>query len=493
MIRKKPIVLAALLLGSALILLLFAGASPLYPTNPWVDANCFHTVARGIVNGMVPYRDLMEQKGPLLYFLHVPAVWISPHGYFGVYLLEVLAMALFLYISWRTIALFVGEKWWPLLLVTAVLLVSSRAFVWGDCAEELSAPLLAWSLYDAMRYFSDPERRMTRGCLLRNGLFAGCLFWIKFSLLGLHFAWMAVIAIECVARERCIGNALRMCLLFLCGMALPAVPWLIYFGTKGALGELWQIYFVQNTTAYSAGRSAIVNAGVGLFGGSAVNPLFGIPVLGGCAYLILACRCEGGLWRRISLAAMLGCAALAIYSGGRQNGYYYYIFACFAPLGCVPFARGVEALRNRKGIRFARLAAGAAALCLCAAGALISHNLPVLGYPREELAQTQFAELMAETPDATLLNFGFLDGGFYLAADAQPVSRWFCRLLVSSGDCYAEQSELVERGAVDYVVTRDLLLEDLDLEALPYVQIAEQTERFNWKDAGSVYYLYRKS
>ena len=478
----------ALLLASALVLLLFAGASPLYPTNPWVDANCFHTVARGMANGMVPYRDLMEQKGPLLYLLHVPAVWISPHGFFGVYLLEVLAMALFLFASWRTVSLFIRKSWWPLLIAVAVLLVGSRAFVWGDSAEELCAPMLAWSLFEALRYFSDPERRMTNVCLLRNGLLAGCLFWIKFSLLGFHFAWMAAVAIECVVRRRGVGRAARMCLVFLLGMALPAVPWLIYFAVNGALGDLWQVYFVQNIFGYGRDGSRILNVCVGLFGGSVVNPLVGLPALGGVLYLLVERREGRKLSRKLFLALAMGCAALATYSGGRLNGYYYYIFACFVPLGCIPLARAAERLGARRG---RRLAVGAA-VCLCALSALFSDNLPRLGYPREALAQTRAAEIIAETDGATLLNFGFLDGGFYLAADVMPENRWFCQLLANREDCFDEQSGIVARGEVDYVITRDVRLEDYPLDASAYALVGEWEEAFNYKDLGKIYYLYRR-
>lgn len=249
-VQKKLGVALVMLLASALMLLVFSASSPLYPTNPWADANCFHTMARGIVNGLLPYRDLIEQKGPLLYFLHVPAVLIFPDGFFGVYLLEILALAAFMYISWRTVSLFVRERYWPLVILAGLIIVTSHAFAWGDSAEELCAPIFAWSVYDAMRYFSSSERRMTNACLLRNGLLAGCIMWVKFSLLGIHFAWMAIVAIEAVVREKRIGHAVRMCLVFLAGMALPAIPWLVLYGVNGALGDLWQVYFVQNVSGY---------------------------------------------------------------------------------------------------------------------------------------------------------------------------------------------------------------------------------------------------
>ena len=45
-------------------------SSPLYPINIWDDANCLPTVGRAMKKGGVVYRDIYEQKGPLLYALH---------------------------------------------------------------------------------------------------------------------------------------------------------------------------------------------------------------------------------------------------------------------------------------------------------------------------------------------------------------------------------------------------------------------------------------
>ena len=57
------------LLVSFAVLTVCSKNSFLYPMNDWVDVNCFFTVGRGITHGLVPYRDLYDQKGPLLYFV----------------------------------------------------------------------------------------------------------------------------------------------------------------------------------------------------------------------------------------------------------------------------------------------------------------------------------------------------------------------------------------------------------------------------------------
>ena len=97
------------LLVSAVLLALCSRSSPLYPMNDWVDANCFFTVGKAMFNGRVPYRDLYEQKGVLLYFLYGLGWLLSHRSFLGVYMIEVLHFALFLGLSRRMARLFVGE------------------------------------------------------------------------------------------------------------------------------------------------------------------------------------------------------------------------------------------------------------------------------------------------------------------------------------------------------------------------------------------------
>ncbi|MDR1691830.1 MAG: hypothetical protein LBR72_00575, partial [Oscillospiraceae bacterium] len=52
----------------AFLLLLFCTkSSPLFPVNDWYDANVYFTMGKGLFNGFVPYVDLIDNKGPLLY------------------------------------------------------------------------------------------------------------------------------------------------------------------------------------------------------------------------------------------------------------------------------------------------------------------------------------------------------------------------------------------------------------------------------------------
>ena len=67
--------------------------------------------------------------------------------------------------------------------------------------------------------------------------------------------------------------------------------------------------------------------------------------------------------------------------------------------------------------------------------------------------QYQVAEIIHETPDATLLNYGFMDAGFFTAAGIAPSEKFFHSSNVDMPEKREEQMRCIENGLVDYVVT----------------------------------------
>lgn len=359
--------------------------------------------------------------------------------------------------------------------------MSSCAFEYGDSAEELCTPLLAWSMYDALRCIREKER-MTARCLLRNGLLAGCVLWIKYSLLGLHFAWMAMFAIDCVIREKRLWPAVKMCLIFLGSMALTAIMRLCCFGANGALGDLFGVYFVQNFTEYKTSASLAATLVKGLGGAMLQNPLMFLLAVAGYVWALR----DGGVRERICLIAMFVCMSLMVYFGGRFYRYTCYAFAVFAPLGVVPLLRLLEKLCRR------RFAVGAFTACMLAVALISCSMLPEIGSDREDLVQMRFAREIGRTQNATLLNYGFLDGGLYLAADVQPSEAWFVRLNTSKEKAMAAQTQAVESGGVDYVVTKEKKLGDYEIDAGLYELVCEGRDEYSMQQDRATYYLYRR-
>ena len=142
-----------LIIAATLTITIVSTCSPLYPFNPWNDANCFFTVGRGIIHGRVPYRDLYEQKGPLLYFTYALAALINEKSFIGAWIAECVMASLFAIYSWKTAKLFTEPSKFALALMPVLLGVTytTRLFNFGGNAEELCIPLLTIALYFGLR------------------------------------------------------------------------------------------------------------------------------------------------------------------------------------------------------------------------------------------------------------------------------------------------------------------------------------------------------
>ena len=146
--RREWACALAVCLAMAAVMLLFASqSSPLYPINEWADANCLLTVGRVMRAGGVVYRDIYEQKGPLLYLIHALAACLSDTSFWGVYIMEALAMTVALYAAYRLMRLRAGMGFsLGAAAFFGAAFASCTAFIRGDSAEEFCLPLLTAAL-----------------------------------------------------------------------------------------------------------------------------------------------------------------------------------------------------------------------------------------------------------------------------------------------------------------------------------------------------------
>ena len=455
-------------LTATVALLICSMNSPLYPLNPWNDVNCYVTVASEMLRGGLPYRDLIEHKGPLMYALHALALWISPGNYHGIWMIEVALMTGVLICFYRIARLYAPKINVGWVAVAAAVICMSRSFRYGDSAEELCLLPMAWSLYMLLRSWRTGKPLTDRQYLF-NGVLAGCILWIKFNLLGFHLVWMGFQAIEALIRDRSLKRPIRMCLWFLGGMALTAVPWLIQYGAGGALDDLFRVYFKMNLFSYGPRRYNIfVYTALGLLRGMEDWRL-AVPLVIVSAVLVVAPRRCISVRERLFVACAAVIMAMSIYGMGIRFRYYYLPFALLLPFGAIA-VRGLEALTERF---FAGKRAGAAMNVAVSAALFVvsmatamklSLNTYWIGFPYEETAQGRAVALLEDEEEVTLLNAGALDGGFYFALDARPPIANFAMLNVDRETCLYAQLDCMAEGKVEYVLTTNTDLAELGLD-----------------------------
>lgn len=462
---------------AAAVLLLCSKSSPLFAFNDWMDANIFFTMGKSMFHGKVLYRDVFDHKGPVLYFLYGIG-WLMDHtGFTGVLVLEVLSYAVFLVTGLHTASLFAEKPLHPAwMLIPAAGIAASRAFSHGGSAEEFLLPFLAAALYGLLATLHRQEK-MSPPAVLVQGFLAGCALWLKYTVLGFYLVWVLLLAVVYL-RRRYYKDLARSCGVYLAGMALATLPWVVYFGVHGALNDWFTAYFYDNLFLYSGGG-----------GGWAAFPQHlwwavrdALPAAGLTLLFVLGAVISHRCGEATAICLLAAGLALTSLMGGYLV-YYGLVLSVFAPLGLVPLAR---LLQNRpiprswkRWFPWAGLA-GACAFCWW-----LSPNASLRGREAGSLPQLRFAQTITADPEASLLNYGTLDGGFYTSTGLLPPGRYFCVTNMPLEEQWNEQNRLLEDGAVTYVVA---LVDDLG-QRFPQYDCVDQAA-YDGGEGAVTWYLY---
>ena len=115
-----------------------------------------------------------------------------------------------------------------------------------------------------------------------------------------------------------------------------------------------------------------------------------------------------------------------------------------------------------------------------------TQNRYMMGLEKEELPQYQFQKIISQVENPTLLNYGFLDGGFYTACNILPHCKAFCTLNIPLEEMHEMQNDYVQNGLSDFIVVKDQKLDNAEY----YSCVAESQYR---DKEGSIhtYYLYQ--
>lgn len=477
--RKNLLVFLLLAVFSFVLLFVCTASSPRYSINPWNDANAFLTVGRSMASGLTIYKDIFEQKGPLLYLFHAVACLISDSSFLGVYIVQSVFFSATMFAAYKIASLYLKPAQSLISVVLfGFLTVNSGCYYYGDSAEEFCLPFLTVSIYYLCRFFVNTEQHEpNKAVFLLVGFFAGCVAMIKFSIIGFWFAWAAYILLFIWLGKKSFKKAFIGALLFLGGMAAAIVPWLVYFAVKGALYDFINTYFVLNITAYPKAESMnfiirllmpIHSLGENIM----ISPV--VCVLGFLGIILFSATnifAEKKFSCRASVPFVCCFGLYVIYFGIRYYNYYLIPLTTFTIFFFISVIKCSENLLRKK--------AATVSVILCVViiplAVIASNycNLSSRHAPRrgEETVQSEIADyIMSHNPNGKILNYSSLDIGIYLEAKQIPAFKHFEKqnlLYEKYPDNVDEQNRYIVEKLPCYVVISSK--SDTDLEKI-YIQ-----------------------
>ena len=230
---RKIFLHAALILLSVLFVYLLS-----HSTSPRFfflggDSAIFQVVGKYWAQGYLPYVDLFENKGALLFLIN--AIGYAIHPRTGIMLPQIILMYLSCLFLWRAIGLYSsgGTK----IFFFAMTILYFAGHYWeGNNAGEFTLPFLSVSTYFFLRYVTAEKICPPLYGFIYGFSFGGCvLLRASNAMPTCCYAFLTAIFLL-QARE--FKNLLQNFLSFCAGFAVIVMPFVIYFAAHGALYDM---------------------------------------------------------------------------------------------------------------------------------------------------------------------------------------------------------------------------------------------------------------
>lgn len=209
-----------------------------YPAG--TDSGNFLYIGRQLLDGNIPYRDVWDHKGPLLYFLNALGIVLGMGDRSGVLFLEfVMAFSAF------TIGFNVLRKIYGFIPAAAATLITVYCFVLicqCNCTEEYALIFQ----FTAFWLFCRAENASNRIHLnFISGMLCAGAFFLRPNLIGF---WLALGAcwILCRVMDRHLKRLFIDTFALFTGFALVCFISVIYFYFNNALDDMWDCVFRFN-------------------------------------------------------------------------------------------------------------------------------------------------------------------------------------------------------------------------------------------------------
>ena len=245
---------------------------------------------------------------------------------------------------------------------------------------------------------------------------------IKFNLLGFWFIFMAIIFISLITKKK-YKKSFISCLFFLVGMFIPIFCFAIYFYLNHGLEELIKTYILFNTSGY--GNTASITDKIEpilrmLFSQmSSKFIIFNLIYLGLFIFLSKKTYIKSGIVKgALILTYIIG--GVGIYFGLQPFIYYFLILTLYIIFGLIVL---FDYLIIKRKFNYIFLLI--VVIIISFVYLLNSNNIYYMKCKKDKLPQYRFAKVINKTKNAKILNYSFLDGGFYMASGILPSSKYF--------------------------------------------------------------------
>lgn len=205
--------------------------TPLFGIIPGRDSDVFLYIGQQILDGQIPYRDIWDHKGPVIYYLDALGLFID--SMWGLWLIEFLSLTTAVLLGYIVMSQVFGHL--PALFSSLTWLTS---FAWilkrGNYVEEYALPFHFAALY--LFWYSEKKGNCLR-CYLLIGLTMGICFLLRPNNIGMQLSIVLLTMLYGLFRRSWRETIIKILAIAL-GAMIFITSVLLYFASHNALGAL---------------------------------------------------------------------------------------------------------------------------------------------------------------------------------------------------------------------------------------------------------------
>lgn len=322
-----------------LLLLFLSVDSPYYELWGRIDSSWYFTCGKAWMNGMVPYVDFTDSKGPLLWFIYGVGYFLSNYNYVGVWVLTCIAYVATIILNYRTAHIFLKSDWMSLVVALLMVVVYFNIFIHYETkTEDFCQPFIALSLFNACRLaYSAPTAHCFKKGAWLIGLSIGATLMMKFTIAAM-ISFFAIMLVVLAKRSKLIDVKKVVWRLF-AGMIVVCLPFVIAFAFMGNLDDFIKEYFFVTSSISS--HSPRLNVLKWVLGGGLLSGL-----------IIIMALSTGSVFLLVRKYAWMPVLAffwfLLITVQNAEWVYYYYSCMIYGLFGLIALAKCGERFFHSK-------------------------------------------------------------------------------------------------------------------------------------------------
>ncbi|XME03431.1 glycosyltransferase family 39 protein [Lachnospiraceae bacterium C1.1] len=232
---------AVMLSGCIFIYFASSWTSPRYPYAYGYDSAWYSMMGRAVAQGLVPYKDYFDLKGPTLFFYEAIGQ-ILIRGRNGIFLIQCISIAAAVFFIYKIMRLYNNRIW---SFISLMLFYGAyTSLLWGgNTVEELFLPLNMASLYLSLKFLKNKDYNELNSSSFIIGLSFFIIFWGKMTVTAPIIASVITVFVVLVKNSEW-DKIIRCIKFFLFGGFFVSAPIFAYFAMRGAVNDMVKCVFM---------------------------------------------------------------------------------------------------------------------------------------------------------------------------------------------------------------------------------------------------------